>query len=138
MGMGATDTCGRVMASFGAVVALDYPALEEELAILEFLGGDRLERSTLAGMVELASVSRSILEGSMDADIHSGLTNIPPDLAAAVAERAALTTAELVLLTRGSRSGAELVAWYRRGVLEGATPEVERVLLPVLAHYGLA
>ncbi|HJO07613.1 MAG TPA: hypothetical protein QGG37_09800, partial [Chloroflexota bacterium] len=78
-----------------------------------------------------------ILGGEIDVEFGGGMANIAPDVAASVAERTALTTAEMVTLARGARTSEELVAWYRRGVLEGTSPEVARVLEPVLANYSL-
>ena len=123
---------------FGAVVAIDYPPPGQEVAILDYLGGDRVSHECTSGMTELASVSRAILSGSVDAEFAGGLSNIPADLAVTVAESTALTTAEMASLVQGARSDDELVRWYRRGVLEGASPEIRRVLEPVLINYGLA
>ncbi len=122
---------------FGAIVAFDYPPHEEERAILEFVGEGRVSVDALGGMAELASIARAILGGEIDVEFGGGMANIAPDVAASVAERTALTTAEMVTLARGARTSEELVAWYRRGVLEGTSPEVARVLEPVLANYSL-
>ncbi|MCY4108925.1 MAG: AAA family ATPase [Chloroflexi bacterium] len=122
---------------FGAVVAIDYPPPSEETAILEYLGGDRISRECTSGMIQLAAVSREILAGTTDAGFDGSLSNIPADLAATVAERTALTTAEMAAMVQGSRSSGELTGWYRRGALEGAPPEIQRVLEPVLINYGL-
>ncbi len=123
---------------FGAVVAMDYPPPNEELAILANVAENRFDPALLGGLCNLAHTCRRLLAGDLDEEGAKGFGNIPPDLAAAVAERAALTTAELVMLARGSTSPAELVAWYRRGVVDGANADVKRVLEPVLANYGIA
>jgi MoxR-like ATPase len=122
---------------FGAIVAFDYPPHEEERAILEFVVGGRVSADALGGMAELASIARAILRGEIDVEFGGGMANVAPDVAASVAERTALTTAEMVTLARGARTNEEMVAWYRRGVLENTSPEVARVLDPVLANYSL-
>ncbi len=122
---------------FGAIVAFDYPPRREEQAILNFIAGDRMSTASLGGMAELASVARAILRGDIGSEFDGGLGNVPPDVAASVAERTALTTAEMVTLIQGARDNDELVRWYRRGVLEGASAEVTRVLEPVLTNYSL-
>jgi MoxR-like ATPase len=122
---------------FGAIVALHYPSYQEELAILEFVAEERMERASLKGMAELAAIARCILNGDIDLGFDGGPNNIAPDIAAAVAEQTALTTAEMVTLVRGARDNDELIRWYRRGVLEGASQEVARVLDPVLRNYSL-
>ncbi len=123
---------------FGAVIRMTYPPKDEELAIVNFVAEDRLQSTTLASAVEIATISRQILDGTWDAELRHPLSKVPADLAASVAERTALTTAELVALARASDSTEEFVAWYRRGVIEGAAPEVERVLRAALTAYGLA
>jgi MoxR-like ATPase len=123
---------------FGAVIRMTYPPQEEELAIVNFVAEDRLQSTTLASAVEIATISRQILDGAWDAELRHPLSKVPADLAASVAERTALTTAELVALARASGSTEEFIAWYRRGVIEGAAPEVERVLGAALTAYGLA
>ncbi|MDE2935849.1 MAG: MoxR family ATPase [Chloroflexota bacterium] len=123
---------------FGAVIAMDYPPPEEERAILAAIAAPDADPQVLDSLCQLANTSRRLLAGDLDEQAGEGFGNIPPDLASGVAERTALTTAELVMLARGSRDRAELVAWYRRGVIEGASEEIERVLEPVLANYGLA
>jgi hypothetical protein len=122
---------------FGAVIAIDYPPPNEEVAVLDYIGSDRVSHECTSGMTELASVSRAILSGAVDTEFGGGLSNIPADLAVTVAETTALTTAEMATLVQGSRSNDELVGWYRRGVLEGTAPEIQRVLEPVLINYGL-
>ena len=122
---------------FGAIVAVHYPSYEEELAILEFVAKERMERTSLKGMAELASIARSILQGDIDLDFAGGPNSIAPDIAASVAEQTALTTAEMVTMIRGARDNNELVRWYRRGVLDGTSQEVSRVLDPVLSNYSL-
>lgn len=123
---------------FGAVIAMDYPPPDEELAVLGEVSGPTADRDLLAGICQLVSVARRLLAGQLDEAGGEGFGNIPPDLASAVAERTALTTAELVMLAQGSDDREQLCGWYRRGVLEGATPEMLRVLEPVLANYGIA
>ena len=122
---------------FGAIVAFDYPPQQEEQAILNFVARERVDTASLGGMAELASVARAILRGDIDVEFDGGSGNVPADVAASVAERTALTTAEMVTLIQGARDNDELIRWYRRGVLEGASPEVTRILEPVLTNYSL-
>tara|TARA_B100001123_G_scaffold435640_1_gene564557 strand:+ start:3245 stop:5572 length:2328 start_codon:yes stop_codon:yes gene_type:complete len=123
---------------FGAVINLDYPDKEEETAILNHISPSHVNRDTIDNIVHFVSSARAILSDSLEElPINSG-TNIPPDLATAVSERAALTTAELIRMVRGSRSADELNQWFRRAITEGAPPEVQRVLGPVLINYGLS
>ena len=122
---------------FGAVIAMDYPPPEEEQAVLAAVASPGADPDLLTSLCQLAHTSRRLLAGELDEQAGEGFGNIPPDLASGVAERTALTTAELVMLARGSADRAELVAWYRRGVIEGAGEETVRVLEPVLANYGI-
>ena len=122
---------------FGAVIAMDYPPPEEERAILAAVAAPGADPQLLDSLAQLANTSRRLLAGELDEQSGEGFGNIPPDLASGVAERTALTTAELVMLARGSQDRRELVAWYRRGVIEGAGEETVRVLEPVLANYGI-
>ncbi len=122
---------------FGAVISMDYPPPAEEQAILAAVAAPSADPELLASLCQLAHISRRLLAGELDEQAGEGFGNIPPDLASGVAERTALTTAELVMLARGSDDRRELVAWYRRGVIEGAAEEIVRVLEPVLANYGI-
>lgn len=123
---------------FGAVINLDYPDKEEETAILNYVSAAHINKETINNIVEFVSSARAILSDSMEELPVNGGTNIPPDLATAVSERAALTTAELIRMVRGSRSADELNQWFQRAITEGAPPEVRRVLGPVLINYGLS
>ena len=122
---------------FGAVIRMDYPPKDEELAVLGFVADGRVAFPVLAGAAELAAISRDILAGKWEGELRHPLSKVPPDLAAAAAERTGLTTAELVALARASDSTEDFVAWHRRGVLTGAPEAVERVLTAALAGYGL-
>ena len=122
---------------FGAIIAFDYPPQQEEQAILNFAAEDRVDTASIGGMAELASIARAVLRGEIDVEFSGGPGNVAPDVAASVAERTALTTAEMVTLIEGARDNDELIRWYRRGVLEGASAEVTRVLEPVLTNYSL-
>ncbi|MBM4438492.1 MAG: MoxR family ATPase, partial [Actinobacteria bacterium] len=122
---------------FGAVLRMDYPPAAEELAVLRFVAGERVGCAALSAAVELADIGRTILAGTWDSHLRHALSKIPPDLAAAAAERVALTTAELVTLAQAGESTDEFARWYRRGVLEGAGADATRVLTAALAGYGL-
>ncbi len=122
---------------FGAVIRVDYPPLQEELAILTFVSEGRVDAPVLSSVVELAATGRQILDGVWEAQIRHPLSKVPPDLAAAVAERLALTTAELVSLAHASPTTEWLVDWYRRGVQENAPDDIARVLRACMAGYGL-
>ena len=122
---------------FGAVIRVDYPPLQEELAILTLVSEGRVDAPVLSSVVELAATGRQILDGVWEAQIRHPLSKVPPDLAAAVAERLALTTAELVSLAHASPTTEWFVDWYRRGVQENAPDDMARVLRACMAGYGL-
>ncbi len=122
---------------FGAVIHMDYPCQEEELAILAFVSNEKIDVSLLNSAVELVSAGRSILSGTWDKDQDHPLNNVPTDLSGAAADRTGLTTAELIAMVRVSTDADAFVGSLRHGVLDGSDNEVKPVLEATLAGYGL-
>ncbi len=122
---------------FGAVIRMDYPPLDEEAAILAFVGNDTIDPALLHAAAELAGTGRAVLSGAWDRDARHPLNDVPADLAGAAAERVSLTTAELVTSARAGDDASTFVRWLRRGVLDGASDDIRPVLEATLAGYGL-
>ncbi len=122
---------------FGAVIHMDYPCPEDELAILNFVGGNKIDPALLNSAVELVSTGRSIMSGTWNTDNDHPLNNVPADLSGAAADRTGLTTAELLALVRASADTEAFVGSLRHGVLDGSENDVRPVLEATLTGYGL-
>ena len=116
---------------------MDYPCPEDELAILNFVGGNKIDPALLNSAVELVSTGRSIMSGTWNTDNDHPLNNVPADLSGAAADRTGLTTAELLALVRASADTEAFVGSLRHGVLDGSENDVRPVLEATLTGYGL-
>lgn len=137
-GQGVKPMNEAVENRFGAVIAIDYPPIEEEIAVLSFVSPTLGRSPALANCVRLIAYCRDISTGRVDAATIVGLSRASQEALRQAARGAALSTAELVAIARASSTADELVARVRDGVLEGASPIARRVLEPVLLQYGLA
>jgi len=121
---------------FGAIVAMDYPPVEEEVAVLAALG-PALSRPTLENCVRLVDYCRRLTSGRVEPTSVASLPRASQEALRQAARRAALSTAELVALARSSQDDAEFLRLLRIGALEGASESVRRVLEPVLLQYDV-
>ncbi|HEV8635223.1 MAG TPA: AAA family ATPase [Chloroflexota bacterium] len=122
---------------FGAIVAVDYPPVEEEVAILEHVAPGLRGSRVLENCVKLVDYCRQIATGRIDPATIVGLSRASQEALRQASRGAALSTAELVAIARTSRSPAEFTERFRTGVLEGASEAARRVLEPVLLQYGV-
>jgi MoxR-like ATPase len=120
---------------FGAIVGLDYPPIEDEVAIIRFVAPST-DRDSVLRCVRLVDFCRRLVAGKADAAALAGMTRPAQEALRQAAKRAALSTAELVALARTGQ-GADFAERLRAGILEGAPPSVARILEPVLIQYGL-
>lgn len=119
---------------FGAIVAMAYPPVEEEVAVLATVAPG-ISRQTIQSCVRLVDYCRRLTAGKVDSSTIAGLSRASQEALQQAARRVALSTAELVALTRASHDDAELLRLLRVGALEGASESVQRVLEPVLLQY---
>ena len=122
---------------FGAIVAVDYPPIAEETAILGFVAPALSGSKAIENCVRLVDYCRQIATGRIDPATIVGLTRASQEALRQAARGAALSTAELVAIARTSRDAAQFSERFRIGVLEGASPAARRVLEPVLLQYGV-
>ncbi len=122
---------------FGAIVAVDYPPIAEEVAILQFVAPGLAGSRALENCVRLVDYCRQIATGRIDPGSIVGLSRASQEALRQAARGAALSTAELVAIARTSRDAAEFGQRFRTGVLEGASDAARRVLEPVLLQYGV-
>jgi MoxR-like ATPase len=122
---------------FGAIVAVDYPPVAEEVAILEFVAPSLAGTRTIENCVRLVDYCRQIATGRADPAAVVGLSRASQEALRQAARGAALSTAELVAIARTSGTTAEFALRFRAGVLEGASEAARRVLEPVLLQYGV-
>jgi MoxR-like ATPase len=120
---------------FGAIVGLDYPPVDDEAAIIRFVAPDAEPASVLRS-IRLVDYCRRLVAGRVDPATVAGLSRASQEALRQAAQRAALSTAELVALARVSH-GRDFAARLRAGVLDGAPENVVRILEPVLLQYGL-
>jgi len=119
---------------FAAIIAMDYPPVDEEIALLTAVA-PRLPRGTLAGSVRLVDYCRRLAAGSIDPATIAGLSHASQEALRQASRRAALSTAELLALARASSDGAEYLRLLRIGILDGASETARRVLEPVLLQH---
>lgn len=122
---------------FGAIAAVDYPPIAEEVAILSFVAPGLAGSKALENCVRLVDYCRQIATGRLDPASIVGLTRASQEALRQAARGAALSTAELVAIARTSSDPAAFSARFRVGVLEGASEAARRVLEPVLLQYGV-
>jgi MoxR-like ATPase len=122
---------------FGAIVAVEYPPVEEEVAILEHVAPGLRGSRVLDSCVKLVDYCRQIATGRIDPASIVGLSRASQEALRQASRGAALSTAELVAIARTSRSPVEFTERFRTGVLEGASEAARRVLEPVLLQYGV-
>jgi MoxR-like ATPase len=122
---------------FGAIVAVEYPPVEEEVAILEHVAPGLRGSRVLENCVKLVDYCRQIATGRIDPGSIVGLSRASQEALRQASRGAALSTAELVAIARTSRSPVEFTERFRTGVLEGASEAARRVLEPVLLQYGV-
>lgn len=119
---------------FGAIVAMEYLPVEEEIAVLAAVSPG-LGRPALESSVRLIDYCRRLGAGKVETTGIAGLSRASQEALQSAARRAALTTAELVALARTSAGDGEFLARLRTGLLEGASDTARRVLEPVLLQY---
>jgi MoxR-like ATPase len=122
---------------FGAIVAVEYPPVAEEVAILEFVAPGLSGSRVLENCVKLVDYCRQIATGRIDPATIVGLSRASQEALRQASRGAALSTAELVAIARTSRDPGEFAERFRAGVLEGASEAARRVLEPVLLQYGV-
>ena len=122
---------------FGAIVAVEYPPVAEEVAILELVAPGLAGSRVLENCVKLVDYCRQIATGRIDPATIVGLSRASQEALRQASRGAALSTAELVAIARTSRDPAEFAERFRAGVLEGASEPARRVLEPVLLQYGV-
>jgi len=120
---------------FGAIVGLDYPPIEDEVAIIRFVAPASDPQSVVRS-VRLFDFCRRLVAGRADSVALAGMTRPAQEALRQAAKRAALSTAELVALARTGQ-GPDFAERLRAGILEGAPIGVARILEPVLVQYGL-
>ncbi|MBI2938802.1 MAG: AAA family ATPase [Chloroflexi bacterium] len=118
---------------FAALVAMDYPPVEEEVALLARLARHAHPRE-LEHCVRLVDYCRRLVSGRTDPASLSGMSRAAQEALRQAARRAALSTAELVALASFAADGS-FARRLRAGILDGAPEAVQRVLEPVLAQY---
>ena len=119
---------------FAAVIAMDYPPIEEETALLAASSG-QLSPSTIAGSVRLVDYCRRLATGTVDPASIVGLSHSSQEALRQASRRAAISTAELIALARAAHDDSAYLRLLRTGILEGATDTARRVLEPVLLQY---
>ena len=119
---------------FGAIVAMDYPPVDEEVAVLAAVSSGISQRA-LENCVRLVDYCRRLTTGRVDPSTVAGLPRASQEALQQSARRAALSTAELVALAQVSQDDAEFLGHLRSGILEGASETARRVLEPVLLQY---
>jgi MoxR-like ATPase len=122
---------------FGAIVAVDYPPIDEEVAVLGFVAPHLVGSRAIENCVRLVDYARQIATGRIDPGTIVGLSRASQEALRQAARGAALSTAELVAIARTSRDVREFGVRFRVGVLEGASEPARRVLEPVLLQYGV-
>lgn len=120
---------------FGAIVGLDYPPVDDEVAVIRFVA-PATDPAAVLRCVRLVDFCRRLVAGKADAALLSGMSRPAQEALRQAAKRAALSTAELVALARASE-GPDFAERLRSGILDGAPESVARVLEPVLLQYGL-
>lgn len=120
---------------FGAVVGLDYPPIEDEVAIIRYVA-PATDSAAVRRCVRLVDFCRRFVAGRADPSVFSGMSRPAQEALRQAARRAAISTAELVALARAS-DGPDFADRLRSGILDGAPESVQRVLEPVLLQYGL-
>jgi MoxR-like ATPase len=120
---------------FGAIVGLDYPPIEEEVAILRFVAPGT-DPASVERCVQLVDYCRRLVAGKVDPEALAGLTRAAQEALRQAAKRAALSTAELVAIARMGR-GPDFAERLRLGILDGAPNSIVRILEPVLLQYGV-
>jgi MoxR-like ATPase len=122
---------------FGAIVAVEYPPVAEEVAILEHVAPGLAGQRTIENCVRLVDYCRQIATGRVDPGSIVGLSRASQEALRQAARGAALSTAELVAIARASGTPAEFAQRFRTGVLEGASEAARRVLEPVILQHGV-
>ena len=122
---------------FGAIVAIEYPPIDEEIAILRFVAPALAAGRVIENCVRLVDYCRQISTGRVDPATVIGLNRASQEALRQASRGAALSTAELVAIARVSQSPSEFSARFRQGVLEGVNDAARRVLEPVLLQYGV-
>jgi len=121
---------------FGAIIGVEYPPVEDEVAIIRYVAPG-LAAETVTRCVRLVDYCRRLVVGKVDPANLADLSRPAQQALRQAARRAALSTAELVALARFA-SGADFAERLREGILDGAPDSVQRVLEPVLLQYGLS
>ncbi|HEX5415817.1 MAG TPA: AAA family ATPase, partial [Chloroflexota bacterium] len=120
---------------FGAIIGIDYPPVDEEVALLRHVAPN-LDPATIGRCVRLVDYCRRLVAGKVDAATLADLTRPAQQALRQAARRAALSTAELVALARFA-NGSDFAERLREGILDGAPESVRRVIEPVLLQYGI-
>jgi MoxR-like ATPase len=120
---------------FGAIVGLDYPPVEDEVAVLRFVA-PAVDVGSVERCVRLVDYCRRLAFGKADPAALVGMTRGAQEALRQAAKRAALSTAELVAIARLG-SGIDFAERLRAGILDGAPESISRVLEPVLLQHGV-
>lgn len=121
---------------FGALIGMDYPPIEEETALLWYLAPDS-ERESIRHCVSFVDYCRRLVAGQVDPSTMDGLSSAAKEALRQAARRAALSTAEMVAISRSCQEPGDFVRRLKAGVLEGAGEHVRTVLEPVLQQYDV-
>ena len=121
---------------FGALIDIDYPPIEEEIALLRYLTPET-ERNSVGHCVRFVDYCRRLTAGQVDPKSMEGLSSSAKETLRQAARRAAISTAEMVAIARACRRPGDFVRRLKAGVLEGAGINVRRVLEPVLQQYDV-
>ena len=97
---------------FGAIVAMEYLPVDEEVTVLAAVGPG-LGRPALESCVRLIDYCRRLGAGKVETTGIAGLSRASQEALQSASRRAALTTAELVALARTSADDAEFLARLR-------------------------
>ncbi len=122
---------------FGAIIALDYPPLDEELAVLRHVAPHLATAPALESALRFIDYCRRLAAGRVDPATLVGLSRAAQEALRQAARHAALSTAELVALARSAQTPTDFAQRLRTGVLEGLSEAGRRVLEPVLLQYEL-
>jgi MoxR-like ATPase len=120
---------------FGAIVGMEYPPIEDEVAVIRFVA-PATDADSVLRCVRLVDFCRRLVAGKADPAALAGLSRAAQEALRQAAKRAALSTAELVALAR-TGEGPDFAARLRAGILDGAPDNVAKILEPVLIQYGV-
>ena len=121
---------------FGALIGIDYPPIDEEIALIRYLS-PKSEESSIQHCVRFVDYCRRLVAGQIDPRTMEGLSSSAKEALRQAARRAALSTAEMVAIARACRQPGDFVRRLKAGVLEGAGENVRTVLEPVLQQYDV-